>query len=516
VLDHYYDVRHKDNFDKLFGDLYIGKNPTPLRNELLVLSFQLSGIDTSNVERFNGSFAGAVRGSVASFLVAHKEIIENYEELYKELFKLTYSRDYVEFAFDIIAKYNRKAYVIIDEYDHFANDMIAAGVYLGQEQYKKTIWAGSQVRDFYETLKDNSATVIEKIFMTGITPIMLDDLTSGFNVSTNLSTKVRYNEILGFTKQEVEHIIDECEIDRHLINEDIEHLYNGYLFHNQATTTLYNSTMIFNYFHELKDTNGRVENLVDYNLRIDYGRLRNLISLYDNKEKLRMLLENNIVSSEIVKQFSIEVVRDKKNFFSLLYYMGLVTIDNKSLTGSGLRIPNYSVKTMYWDYVERMLHDELEGLELDNSKYVYQIRLLAVEGDYKPFFEYFSKCIMKHLSNRDLLGTVEKDIKFLMLPMFFNTYRYFPISEFENNEGYTDIYLRRSNVYPLCKYEWVFEIKYIKQKDYRKKMLIEAAKRDAREQLERYKNSTFFKEKKDVRYLSIVFVGKKEYFLEEV
>jgi hypothetical protein len=287
------------------------------------------------------------------------------------------------------------------------------------------------------------------------------------------------------------------------------------MFHKDADNKLYNPTMIFNYFRELINNKGKAQNLVDSNLKIDYGRLRNLISLHDNKEKLLSLLNNKRISTEIIKQFSIEVVRDEKNFLSLLYYMGLVTIDN---TGRipGLRIPNYSVKTMYWDYIERMLTDELEGLSLDSSKYLDAVGKLALDGEYEAFFEYFSKYIMRYLSNRDLLGTVEKDIKFLMLPIFFSSNCYFPISEFENNEGYTDIYLSRTTQYPNSLSEWVFEIKYIKQKDSRKKTLIEAAQKDAKEQLLRYKSSAFFSSKTDVRYLSIVFVGKKEYLIEEI
>jgi hypothetical protein len=231
---------------------------------------------------------------------------------------------------------------------------------------------------------------------------------------------------------------------------------------------------------------------------------------------LRELIENNSIPANIINQFSIEFIQEDKNFFSLLFYMGLVTIDNTNPLNIGLKIPNYSIKTMYWEFIERMLTEELQGLSLDNSKYQTPIYQLAYEDDYKPFFEYFSKHIVNYLSNRDLLGTVEKDIKFLLLPMFFTSNYYFPVSELENSEGYTDIYLKRSNLHLGSISEWIWEIKYIKQKDSKKKTLIETAKTEAIEQLQRYKNSNLFKDRTDVRYLSIVFVGKKDCLIEEL
>jgi hypothetical protein len=171
---------------------------------------------------------------------------------------------------------------------------------------------------------------------------------------------------------------------------------------------------------------------------------------------------------------------------------------------------------MYWEFIESMLTEELKGLSLDSSKYKNPIYKLAYENNYEPFFEYFSKYIVKYLSNRDLQNTVEKDIKFLMLPIFFTSNYYLPISELENSEGYTDIYLKRSHLHQNSISEWVWEIKYIKQKDSKKKALIETEQKATIEQLQRYKTSNMFKDKTDVRYLSIIFIGKSEYVVKEV
>ena len=521
VLEHYYDLRFADRFEELFGDLYIGQNPTRLRNSYFVMKFNFSGLDSSDVESFKISFKETIRDSIVDFITEHSFISENTKELKEKLDTFNNVRSYINFAFDIIKSFKRKAYVIIDEYDHFANDIIAKGTQSPQgrsskEQYEQSIWANSLTKDFYETLKIGTETVIDKMFVTGITPIMLDDLTSGFNISNNISLKQSYNEILGLTRQEVDWVMEQIQLDKSLIGVDIEKMFNGYLFHEDGENKLFNSTMIFNYFKELKSEGKRAKHIIDDNLKTDYGRIRNLINQHDNKEKLRELVENNFANEEVVKQFSIAKIHEDKNFFSLLFYMGLVTIDNANPYKVGLKIPNYSVKTMYWEFIESMLTEELEGLSLDGSKYRDSVYSLAYENDYKPFFEYFSKYIVKYLSNRDLQNTVEKDMKFLLLPIFFTSNYYLPISELENSEGYTDIYLKRGHLHPESISEWIWEIIYIKQADSGNKSLIETEQKKSIEQLQRYKSSNLFKDRADVRYLSIVFIGKSEYVVEEL
>ena len=516
VLEHYYDLRFADKFEKFFGDLYIGQHPTGKQNSYFVIRFNFSGIDTSNVDSFKISFTESIRSDVEFFLIDHRDIFKNVPDLLKELSQRSTVKAYINYAFSTIKSYGKKAYVIIDEYDHFTNDIIAKGTPLSKNQYEESIWANSITKDFYETMKIGSESVVDKIFITGITPIMLDDLTSGFNISNNLSLKLDYNEILGLTRQEVEWVMDQSGVDRSLISVDIEKIYDGYLFHEKAPGKLFNSTMIFYYFIELLESGKDLKYLIDDNLKIDYGRIRNLINRNNNREKLRHLIENKFVEGEVIKQFSIELIHEKENFFSLLFYMGLVTIDNTNPFRIGFKIPNYSVQTIYWKFIERMLAEELDGLSLDSSQYQNPIYRLAYENDYRPFFKYFNEQIVHYLSNRDLQDTVEKDIKFLLLPMFFESKYYLPISELENSEGYTDIYLHRSHLHPGAISEWVWEIKYVKQRDAKKKSVIRAQKKDAIMQLQRYRSSNFFKDKTDVRFLCVVFIGKKDYIIEEV
>jgi hypothetical protein len=515
VLQHYYDTGKADLFDTLFGNLYIGKNPTPKRSSMLVLRFSFAGIDTTSIEDFQISFTESTMLAVQRFFVEHRNVIENYEELEKEVSTLGKVSSYLEYVIKVVEKMGRKLYVIIDEYDHFANDLIALGSPLSNEQYKQTIWANSIVRDFYETLKDATQSVVDKIFITGITPIMLDDLTSGFNVSDNISVKEKYNEILGFTRDEVEWFIDETGVSRDDIVIDIERFYDGYLFHPDAKNKLYNSTMISYYLMCVLDEGKRVRYLIDDNLKTDYSRIKMLLNKPSNIEILKKLIENGFIRGEIVPKFSINDIYKKHIFLSLLYYLGLVTIDVND-RGDILKIPNYSIKTMYWNYIERMCEEESPDIYYDPSKIYDAVSTLARDNTPALFFDFIKDNILSRLSNRDFIGFGEKDLKILILGILFQTSYYLPVSEHENSGGYTDIYLKRGNRYDNIVFEWVWEIKYIPERDIRKKAIITQKKKDALEQLRRYKASAEFAGRADVRYLSVIFYGGKRYETVEV
>jgi hypothetical protein len=295
-------------------------------------------------------------------------------------------------------------------------------------------------------------------------------------------------------------------------------LYNGYSFHQKAKNKLYNSALILYLLYKTITTDGEIEDLIDDNLKTDYGRIKLLLNKPLNIDKLETIIATNSIDSAVVARFSIDKIHEPKNFLSLLYYMGLVTIDKDKETGSPLlRVPNYSIKTMYWEYMENIIMERNPEMLFDPSVIYSGLSAMAFYDDYKPFFESFHKNFVSNISNRDLEHFSEKNVKFLLLSILFQTTLYLPISEPENSEGYLDIYLqRRSYLYQGIKNDWIIEMKYIKDKDARKKSLITTKKKEAIAQLQRYKSSNLFKDRTDIRYLAVVFVGKKDYFMEEV
>ncbi|GAP73438.1 hypothetical protein SAMD00024442_9_45 [Candidatus Symbiothrix dinenymphae] len=516
MLSHYYDIAEADKFEQLFGDLYIGKHPTPMKNSYLVLKFNFSGLNTSTENDFQISFIGKIQQSLLAFLDEHANYIPDAAKYKKECEEQMSLTGKLLVAFRAALSAKRKIYVIIDEYDHFANDLMALGTTVGDDVYRKMVRANGIVRDFYETLKEGTETVINGIMITGITPIMLDDMTSGFNIASSLSLDPLYNEMLGFTADEVKALMIETGVDPALINVDMELFYNGYLFHKDGEHRVYNPSMMLYFFNQILRSGKVPENIVDENLKTDYGRLRSLIMNEQNSTQLMEIIQNNGIVSEIIPKFSIDQLHDNEYFVSLLFYMGLLTIDRQEEGLLRLKIPNYSIRTIYWDYILRLIKDRNEDVLIDFTQLRLAVRELAYRGNPVPFVDYVSRNILIRLSNRDLERFDEKQIKIILLGTLFQSKMFVPITELEVTQGYTDVWLQRSHLFPEIPHEWVWEIKYVKKAGLRRDTALQTARDKAREQLEKYRRSHQFAGRTDVRYLSVIFIGKDKYEMTEL
>jgi hypothetical protein len=400
-----------------------------------------------------------------------------------------------------------KIFVIIDEYDHFANDLIAMGV---DDVYKKMVKANGIVRDFYETLKIGAKSVVDRIFITGISPVMMDDLTSGFNTADNLTLELFYNNMMGFTLQEVEQLIDETGVNRDLINVDMEWYYNGYLFHKDAIDRVYNPSMILYFFNQLNRDKKVPDKIIDDNLKTDYGRLQRLTQNETNREILLQIVKDGGIMAEIQSKFSIDHLYTEKYFISLLFYMGLLTIEKPANGLVRLCIPNYSIQTVFWEYLTEMAQINA-GFTIHIAELHKSIMALAYDGQAKPFLDYVSKNVFNRQSNRDLRQFDEKYIKIMLLSCLFQSRVYIPSSETETDSGYIDIYLRRSPLLPEVKYEWIFEIKYLKTSEKNR----DVHRLDAQKQLQNYNSSAMMKDCKGLKKAVILFIGKNKYELFE-
>jgi hypothetical protein len=350
MLNYYYDPIHADKAGEVFKDLYIGSHPTDDRGKLAVLNFDFSGIDTGSEEGFITSFSGKIQSKLAHFLVAHRDY-PRAEDILKEVLYAPATPSLLTKVFRFAEDIHIGLYVVIDEYDHFANDLIAMGTRIGNDVYKRMVSANGTVRDFYETLKDGTKTVVKRIFMTGISPVLLNDLTSGFNIADNITLKSQYNEMLGFTLEEVDFVARSVGIEPDSIDIDIAKYYNGYCFCKNGKCSVYNPAMVLSYFKQLFDDPDERQ-IVDPNLRTDYTRLKLLVQDENNRKRLLRIIKNNGIDSNIIQQFSIDNLQSDEYFVSLLFYMGLLTVDkDKSAFGLHLKIPNYAIQTIYWELV---------------------------------------------------------------------------------------------------------------------------------------------------------------------
>jgi hypothetical protein len=354
--------------------------------------------------------------------------------------------------------------------------------------------------------------------LTGITPIMLDDLTSGFNISNNLSLKAKYNEMLGFTQEEVKTLMQETGVNQTLINVDLEFLYNGYLFHEDGAHRVYNPTMMLYFFYELKDEGKPPKNIFDENLKTDYGRLQRLVNNESNRLQLLEIAQDNGVFSGIVPKFPIDKLHDNKYFISLLFYMGLLTIDSSQSGRLRLKIPNYSIRTIFWEYIEQLTFDRNKDIMINYTALNNAIWELAYKGNATAYIDYISRHIFSCLSNRDLQNFDEKYIKIILLSGLFQSKLFIPVTELEVSTGYADIWLKRSHRLPDIPYEWVWEIKYIGKQNAanKKKDMLKEKLAEARTQLKKYQDSHLFANRTDIRFLSVIFIGKDKYEMEEI
>ncbi|QSZ27755.1 AAA family ATPase [Aceticella autotrophica] len=505
TLEHYYDINAQKDFDKLYGDLYIGKNPTKLKNGYMVLELNFSGLNTDNKERLQESFLLSVKNSIISLLNKYDNIINNTEEIKNKIDGINDINAVISILINEVEKAGKKIYLIIDEYDHFANDIIAMG---DNVFYKDIVRASGFVRDFYETVKIGTKNVIDRIFITGISPIMLDDLTSGFNIASNVTMDLGLNEMLGFTEEEVVKVIEEIGIGKKggLID-NLRELYNGYLFNKNAGTRIYNPDMVLYYFDSYTRYRKPPEYLIDDNVKTDYGRLNRLAMNEENRETLEKIIKEESIVSDIVTKFSFDRMYDQEYFVSLLFYMGLLTIGRQEKTRLLLQIPNYVIKTIMWEYIELSIKKKY-NIKLDLNTLRKSIEDMAYEGKIEPYIDYISQNVLKMLSNRDMINFDEKYIKIILFSYIVNSMAYRPISERETENGYIDIYLEKDIRMPDVKYEWLIELKYIKKSDEKN---IDAVIKEGEEQLKKYAESQQYKGKQNIKKALIIFIGKGEY-----
>ena len=519
TLGQYYDINAVGEFNKLFGDLYIGQNPTPLKNSYLILPLNFSGLNTASKDKLEDSFRLRLVDAIDGFLSTYKKFFEDIPALKNRLRNTNDISAVFNLLIQATKNSDKKIYLIIDEYDHFANDIIAMG---DGPFYKEIIRATGFVRDFYETLKIGTETVIDRIFITGISPVMLDDLTSGFNIAGNLTMKTGLNEMLGFTEDEVTGIIDKLNINvtmpdnpslltRERLRDELKKNYNGYLFNEEAQQRIYNPSMILYFLNECRQaSSGKYpKNIIDDNIKTDYGRLNRLTANEANKKLLDKIIKNEGITANIATRFSFDNMNDLDYFVSLLFYMGLLTISRQERTRLLLEIPNYVIKTVFWEYMMIKLKKE-HNIRIETEGIRRAIEKMAYDGEIEPYINYISENIFKKLSNRDLINFDEKNIKIMLFIYLADSNAYRPQSEKETEAGYIDIYLEKDPRIPDIKYEWLIELKYLKESE---RNNLEQAKQKGLQQLQKYATSKNLTSKQDLKKALVIFIGKKDYVL---
>ena len=523
MLENYYDINKKDKFDEIFGKLYIGQNPTPEHNTYLIIRLNFA--------------------EVAAGLDDYKDGLDNHCSLVFNFFCDIYAHilpagtkaglqqepdavSKLRFLCQKCQEVGKKIYLFIDEYDYFTNMILAHEEHL--MRYRNQTHGEGYLRQFFNTIKGTAGNTLGRVFVTGVSPVTMDDLTSGFNIGTNYSLSSDFNEMAGFTEEEVREMLDyygSVLPFNHTTDELIKVMkpwYDNYCFAEEryGETTMYNSMMVLYFVDNYIDYEYQIpKKMVETNIRIDYDKLRMLIrhdkEFAHDASIIQQLVTQGFVIGTLNENFPAERINDPDNFLSLLFYFGMVTIDGTYKGETKFIIPNEVVRDQMYTYLldtykeNDLVYDRYSKGKLESK--------LAYDGQFKPYFEYIADCLKKYSSQRDKQKG-EAFVHGFTLAMTSQNKFYRPISELDNDGGYADIFLS-----PLCDIykdmvdSYIIELKYSKSQttDEQVKKLFE----EALAQISRYADSDMVREAvktTKLHKLVVIYRGAEMVACEEI
>ncbi|MCU0290266.1 MAG: AAA family ATPase [Acidobacteria bacterium] len=425
VLQGYYDVQFKEDFDVLYKGTWIHTNPTAEQGSYLFLSFNFSEVDPGR-DKIDASFLNHIKRHALSFTTDYWDCLGKDRDYLVEQIKASQSgADILSLIIQSCKDSRLKLYIIIDEYDNFANTILTTS---GKDAYEKLTHGEGFFRSFFNILKAGTTGMkapITRLFITGVSPVTLDDVTSGFNMGTNISLEPALNQMLGFTREDVLNIIEYYRsngVITHPTESIIDLMtkwYGNYLFSTMEDVKMFNPDMVL-YFINMYMSRKTVPNdLIDQNVRIDYGKLRHFIILdrgatkitNGNFSKLKQILEEEEIISTVITGFPVKQIAHTENFISLLFYFGLLSIKNKTehYEEPVLLVPNETVRRLYYSYIKEG-YEETGVFSLDLYTYNRLMHGLAIRGEWEPLFNYICDLLRQSMSLRDLI-TGEKSVQ---------------------------------------------------------------------------------------------------------
>ena len=471
MLQHYYDVRTRDKFDALFGDLYIGKHPTRDRNSYLVLYLNFSGI-SGELHNYRQGLDAHCNTSFDYFCDIYAEYLpKGIKEVLNEKAGAVEQLDYLYHQCELAGQ---QIYLFIDEYDHFTNAILSDAESI--HRYTEETHKEGYLRAFFNRVKAGNYSSIKRCFITGVSPVTMDDLTSGFNIGTNYSLTPKFNAMMGFTEDEVREMLTYYSTKapfHHTVDELIELMkpwYDNYCFAQECydQPTLYNSNMVLYFVKNYIDNNGKApRNMIESNIRIDYEKLRMLIrkdkEFAHDASIIQTLVSQGYITGELKDGFPAANIVDSDNFVSLLYYFGMLTVSGTFEGKTKLIIPNQVVREQLYTYLLNTYNEA--DLSFNNHEKDELSSALAYDGAWQSYFNYIADCLKRYASQRDKQKG-ESFVHGFTLAMTAQNRFYRPISEADTQSGYVDIFLSPMlEIYPDMSHSYIIELKYAKYKD---------------------------------------------------
>ena len=505
IMEHYYGKQHRDDFQSLFGKYYIGQHPTPRANAYMVLKFDFSGIGTSTLQDITASFLATVKTGVQTMMGQYREVFD--EKDISEIEVLENPARVIEKMLEIVASkpVREKIFLLIDEYDHFTNEIIAFHF----ASFQEIVSQNGFVRKFFEMVKKGTQSgIIDRIFITGISPVTLDSLTSGFNIGTTLSLNLNMHEFMGFTEAETAEVLRLAgvpEADMARTKEDVRSWYNGYLFHPEAAHRLYNPDMVLYFAMQYRESGKYPERLLDINVASDYSKIRRMMEASGREMGLTVqeeVLAKGWIRANLTYQFTFERTWIQDDLVSLLYYLGMLTVEGRAGVFWTFSIPNFVIRALFYEYFVETLRQRAELKETLYTEINDAIYALSMDNEPAPLMRIVEK-ILARLSGRDVQRFDESHLHTIFAALLTSSQAWLVRSQPETERRFVDILC---TILPGVPVNWnfAFELKYLKKKD---ASSLQAKTEEAVSQLRAYLQTEDLRRIPHLAAYAVVFVG---------
>ena len=466
MLYSYYDCAQSHKFQSLFGNLWIGQHPTPLQGKYQVLFLDFSQI-TGNIDKLETKFNSYLSINLDAFV---RQYSEYYQAEMEEILAQEDFEEKMELIFKAAKAHQYHLYLIIDEYDNFTNVILNER---GEKVYHAITHADGFYRDVFKKFKGN----FERIFMMGVSPVTLDDVTSGFNIGWNISIKPEFDEMLGFSTTDVvemftyykEHGSIPADSDIDAIVNDMKPWYDNYCFAKQALkkkTRMFNCDMVLYYLRNYMDAGCPPEEMIDPNTRTDYGKMKKLLQFdkLDGERKgiIRKIAEEEQIVTQLYESFSAYQIPKAEIFPSLLFYYGMLTIKGTRGSKLILGIPNNNVRKQYYGYLEEEYQAKAYVDVNRLTDYYYD---MAYDGKWEEGLRFMADAYAKVSSVRDGIEAERNLQGFFMAYLNLNDY-YITAPELELNHGYCDFFLLPDLTHYASQHSYILELKVLSKKDF--------------------------------------------------
>lgn len=466
MLYSYYDCAQSHKFQSLFGNLWIGQHPTPLQGKYQVLFLDFSQI-TGNIDKLETKFNSYLSINLDAFV---RQYSEYYQAEMEEILAQEDFEEKMELIFKAAKTHQYHLYLIIDEYDNFTNVILNER---GEKVYHAITHADGFYRDVFKKFKGN----FERIFMMGVSPVTLDDVTSGFNIGWNISIKPEFDEMLGFSTTDVvemftyykEHGSIPADSDIDAIVNDMKPWYDNYCFAKQALkkkTRMFNCDMVLYYLRNYMDAGCPPEEMIDPNTRTDYGKMKKLLQFDklngERKGIIRKIAEEEQIVTQLYESFSAYQIPKAEIFPSLLFYYGMLTIKGTRGSKLILGIPNNNVRKQYYGYLEEEYQAKAYVDVNQLTDYYYD---MAYDGKWEEGLRFMADAYAKVSSVRDGIEAERNLQGFFMAYLNLNDY-YITAPELELNHGYCDFFLLPDLTHYASQHSYILELKVLSKKDF--------------------------------------------------